>query len=257
LRAPHKGFSFAVRLALVFLLACAFARAQGGPPLLTDDPGTPGNRQWEINAAATTSLQDDVRDFELPNVDINYGWGEHIQLNFQFPWLLHSATPGTQTGLGNGTVGAKLRFLDEEKYGCDLSTYPKFSWRNPSPTGLVDPGVQVQLPLEISKTFGRLQLNGEAGYVVKQYVTDELILGLAAGYRPNERLELLAELHSNPLRTFAQNESVFQLGFRKTLTEHYVLLFAAGRGLPGSTDGPAFIGYLGVQFLFGPHKAAK
>src|SRR6266849_7689835 len=28
------------------------AFAQGGPPMLTDDPGTPGNRHWEINTAA-------------------------------------------------------------------------------------------------------------------------------------------------------------------------------------------------------------
>jgi hypothetical protein len=37
-------------------LACLFAdiltvHAQGGPPMITDDPGTPGNGQWEINVA--------------------------------------------------------------------------------------------------------------------------------------------------------------------------------------------------------------
>ena len=31
------------------LFTAAFAHAQGGPPFITDDPGTPGNRQWEIN----------------------------------------------------------------------------------------------------------------------------------------------------------------------------------------------------------------
>jgi len=25
------------------------AHSQGGPPFITDDPGTPGNRHWEIN----------------------------------------------------------------------------------------------------------------------------------------------------------------------------------------------------------------
>ena len=23
--------------------------AQGGPPFITDDPGTPGNQHWEVN----------------------------------------------------------------------------------------------------------------------------------------------------------------------------------------------------------------
>jgi hypothetical protein len=36
-------------LSLVLLLAAASAFAQGGPPFYTNDPGTPGNLNWEIN----------------------------------------------------------------------------------------------------------------------------------------------------------------------------------------------------------------
>ena len=31
--------------------------AQGGPPLLTDDPGTPGKNNWEINLGYTMDRQ--------------------------------------------------------------------------------------------------------------------------------------------------------------------------------------------------------
>jgi len=40
------------RIALLLLLmASACAHAQGGPPMLTDDPGTPGDGKWEVNIA--------------------------------------------------------------------------------------------------------------------------------------------------------------------------------------------------------------
>jgi hypothetical protein len=35
--------------AAAFILLPALALAQGGPPFLSDDPDTPGNKHWEIN----------------------------------------------------------------------------------------------------------------------------------------------------------------------------------------------------------------
>ena len=36
----------------ILMVAVGAARAQGGPPLVTDDPDTPGDGHWEINLAA-------------------------------------------------------------------------------------------------------------------------------------------------------------------------------------------------------------
>ena len=36
-------------IVLVFFFAATSAFAQGGPPYYTNDPGTPGNLNWEIN----------------------------------------------------------------------------------------------------------------------------------------------------------------------------------------------------------------
>jgi hypothetical protein len=53
---------------------CSFVVfAQGGPPLLTDDPGTPGNRKWEINIANTQFFSPGENEIETPLLDINYG----------------------------------------------------------------------------------------------------------------------------------------------------------------------------------------
>ena len=66
------------------MLASVPALAQGGPPLLTDDPGTPGNRNWEINVAYTQDRRPDSNQYDVPILDINYGVGITFNLSFRF-----------------------------------------------------------------------------------------------------------------------------------------------------------------------------
>ena len=76
---------------IALLLGCtAQVLAQGGPPLLTDDPGTPGNRNWEINIASTHFRSPGEREIEAPLLDINYGLGDRIQLKYEVPYLFDS-----------------------------------------------------------------------------------------------------------------------------------------------------------------------
>ena len=63
------------------------ARAQGGPPLITDDPDTPGPGYWEINVSAFVEKNRRERRLETPRLDINYGLGPRIQLKLELPWL--------------------------------------------------------------------------------------------------------------------------------------------------------------------------
>src|SRR5439155_13559799 len=87
------------------------ARAQGGPPLITDDPDTPGPGHWEINIAALMAKTRAQRRVEVPRVDLNYGVGRRIQLKFEVPWVaLQDEEQRTETGAGNATVGVKWRF---------------------------------------------------------------------------------------------------------------------------------------------------
>src|SRR5664280_2245623 len=58
------------------LLATGRAPAQGGPPLVTDDPGTPGPGNWEVNVAATLDRTSLASSWGTPLVDANYGRGE-------------------------------------------------------------------------------------------------------------------------------------------------------------------------------------
>jgi len=65
------------------MLGCPEAFAQGGPPYYTNDPGTPGNHNWEINLGYMPFLYTNQSLIHTPDVDINYGLGDRIQLTFE------------------------------------------------------------------------------------------------------------------------------------------------------------------------------
>lgn len=67
-------------IALICLMVPAGALAQGGPPLITDDPDTPGPGHWEINLASLFERSQPQRRLEAPLADVNYGVGQRIQL---------------------------------------------------------------------------------------------------------------------------------------------------------------------------------
>ena len=246
-----------LRIAIILILGLTAAHvlhAQGGPPVITDDPETPGNRHWEINVGFTQEKTLGEINFEAPVLDLNYGAGDHTQLNFEIPYALQNANNDVSAGLGNSKFGVKWRFIDEDKHGVSVSTYPHIIWNNPSNSvrrGLVDDGWQVFLPIEFSKRLGKFQINGEGGYNIQQHLPNEVWLGVVTGYQASNRVELLGELHTIGTSHFAENESVFNLGSRIRLTKLNTLLFAAGRSLPGSTGGqPKFFMYAGIQFTF-------
>lgn len=126
---------------LVFFLA---GPASAGPPLQTDDAGTPGNKHWEINIAYTLDKRHTTTTHETPILDVNYGVGENIQFKYEVPWLvLHENGSGTKSGLGNSVAGVKWRFLDEKRDGVAMSVYPQFEFSNP--TTSADLGLQIRL----------------------------------------------------------------------------------------------------------------
>src|SRR5450432_2056757 len=108
----------ALVILLAFVICSHFApttHAQGGPPLITDDPGTPGNAKWEINLSTAFEHRPSETSYDIPGIDLNYGVGEHIQLTLQGgPVLLQRADHGAVGGLGGTEAAVKWRFLDED-----------------------------------------------------------------------------------------------------------------------------------------------
>ena len=72
-------------VALGIVCTSSQALAQGGPPLITNDPDTPGDGNWEINLAVAGAHSDLGWDLAAPDLDVNYGLGDRIQLSMHVP----------------------------------------------------------------------------------------------------------------------------------------------------------------------------
>ena len=160
---------------ILLLLVCTATglRAQGGPPLITDDPGTPGNGHWEINTAWTREHRTGETTQATPALDVNYGLGEHIELSYSCAFLNEAETgEKRESGFDNSTVGLKRRFLDEDRAGVAVSVYPQFSFHTPGSDADKHEFVQDEnsfiLPFEIQKDFGVVEVCADAGHVFRQ-----------------------------------------------------------------------------------------
>ena len=84
-----------MRFSTYFLAALLCApiavHAQAGPPFLTNDPGTPGNANWEINIAGAQTISRSVASYQVPQIDLNYGIGDRVQLTYEVPYVVQTA----------------------------------------------------------------------------------------------------------------------------------------------------------------------
>jgi hypothetical protein len=248
--------AFAALLLVVMPAALSLpATAQGGPPFITDDPGTPGDGNWEINVAAYNERHPTERIYNAPILDANYGWGPRIQLKYQVPYLVVGTDDGpTRSGLGKSLAGVKWRFYENDEKGLEISTYPQIEFNNPTSSvqrGLADPGVRFFLPIEITKKVGRFEINPEAGYWFADKAGAAWAAGVVVAREVSNRLELDGELYATANTNGSDHWTSLDGGGRYKLGRHFVLLFMAGRSFRGPASGqPQFFGYLGMQFLF-------
>src|SRR4030095_7034788 len=84
---------------------------EGGPPMITDDPGTPGNGKWENNFAIAFEHRPGETAYDVPAIDLIYGLGDQIQLTLQIaPVLLKPSGHGLIGGIGGTEAAVKWRF---------------------------------------------------------------------------------------------------------------------------------------------------
>lgn len=239
----------------LWCLGCTLSalRAQGGPPMITDDPGTPGDKHWEINVALTTVHVPGEKESELPLLDINYGIGDRIQLKYEAAWLvLKEDGRSSLSGLSNSLAGVKWRFYGAGEEGWQISTYPQVEFENPGSSsadrGLAEPGTGFLLPFEFQKGFGKWSLNFEASYFFHSSGHDEIGYGLVVGGDVAHGVELLAEIHGDCTSHFHENALALNFGARFEVSERYSVLASIGREI-SHAGGPkaTFFGYLGWQ----------
>ena len=220
---PMKNPIRTLFLSLIFASSAAFA--QGGPPMVTDDPGTPGNGHWEINIASLTSSNPDRTLVQAPYFDINYGLGERTQLKVETGWVFSS--------------------------GQNASTYPQYQFHafySKQDASLSTPENELFLPIEFSKTFGNFQINPELGYLSVQGRTQQGVFGVVLAYENLKPWEPLFEIHGNTEFDGTGTELLLNAGGRYTVNANLNLLFALGHTVLHLIGEPTELDtYLGVQ----------
>ncbi len=278
------------RIVSLFLLTtaalAAFApvvRAQGGPPFLSDDPDTPGNRNWEINTGFIGDRNPLAGSYETPDLDINYGVGHRLQLKYELPLAIQEVRGDSShviAGLGNSLLGVKYRFYahhtkeqrknppGERESNFGLSLYPQLGLNNPTSSvtrGVVEAGPQFLLPIEGNVNLGPVQISAELGYwFAYNHAPNAWLRGFVVEHEFKNKAELGVELYdisqvqgsadSPPTR-----ESTLGVGGRFPIAGHESLRFIGmvGRAfLPVTpTNGqPSWIAYTGLQFLVGSKR---
>jgi hypothetical protein len=238
----------------------SLARAQAGPPFLTNDPGTPGNGNWEINIASAQSISRGAAAYQVPQIDLNFGLGDRIQLTYEVPYVVETQTgQAHQSAWSNAFPGVKWRFLDLGEGDWQASIFPQIETNGLASAQLKDiavAGPRWLLPFEVTKRLGPLDFDFEAGYYLPKDGVRERILGLVAGRSLSERLDLAVELYNDHAIGAPPNETTLDLGGRFKLTRGFIALFMAGRSVSGATNGPEFIGYIGIQILLSDYGRA-
>ncbi|HEX4328915.1 MAG TPA: hypothetical protein VH105_19015 [Burkholderiales bacterium] len=240
-------------LAVAAALFAEMAWAGGGPPMITDDPGTPGNGNWEINLAAVTSRTAGETDAELPLADFNYGVGERLQLKFEMPWAVQDRGGSYRSGAGNALAGVKWRFYDGGENAWQVSTYPQIEFRTPvssfTHANLADSGTSHLVPLQFMRTFKGFDINFDIGRWFRPGARpDTWTAGFALTREVRKGFELIAEVHEEMAVHQSQEELILNFGARYDFSPRYTLLLSAGRDLRNTLAGTnTLLSYIGLQ----------
>jgi len=222
--------------------------------MITDDPGTPGNGKWEDNLAIIFAHRPNETSIALPEIDLNYGVGEHIQLTLQTaPVLLKRSGHGLIGGLGETEAAVKWRFLDEATSGFDMSIFPRVIFNTTQSSvrrGLAEDGTRFQIPFQAAKAFGRLHVDVEAGPRASTVGRSEWLDGIVCGFDLTKSTMLMAELHDESRMNFSRDVLTLNFGLRHEFTQNYILIVSMGHELRSPDQSTALIGYFGMQFVY-------
>jgi len=222
--------------------------------MITDDPGTPGNGKWENNLAITFSHVPNEWSLDAPAIDLNYGWGDHIQLTLQSSVaLLKRSDHGLIGGVGGVEAAVKWRFLDEEQSGADVSMFPRIIFNVTQSSvrrGLAEDGTRFQIPFQVAKGFGRWKADLELGALVSTVGRSEWLYGVVGGFDLTKTTTLMAELHGTSRTNFDDDILAVNVGLRHGLTDRQILIVSLGHEVRSADEPRALIGYFGMQLLY-------
>lgn len=224
---------------------------EGGLPMMTDGTGTPGDGNWELNIGVKSERTGSSTRNEAPIIDLNYGWGDQIQLKIESAYIHFDEEGSQENGLGNAKAGLKWRFYEDETFS--LSTYPQYTFsplRKNIDKGIADVDEAWFFPIEMSKQFGSIGITAEVGYLAISHDYDWIKSGVIVGYQPTESLGLLAEIYRSA-QSNGKEESIFlNTGLTYVLNPNINALFSLGKEIKAPSSPKSELFFIGLQLLF-------
>lgn len=244
------------RLIIILFCFCMQAHGQGGPPMITDDPGTVDKYNFEINTGITAEHTASESLYEFPFIDINYGISARQHINFEVP-LVSKYAKGfqTQRGIGKVGIGTKYRFVDQDNAGFDISTHPAVSFvlsNSAVDKGIIDGGTELFIPVEFQKKINKNILGMELGRLINSQSPGLWTYGMLYAREFNSQINAAFELNGNTGSALNETTLFLNLGARMKMNKRFTLLFSGGRSIavPEGTKS-IYVGYLALQIAAG------
>ena len=239
----YKIYKIFFTVAFTLLFSNILAQS-GGPPMMTDDPGVVDLHKWEINLSVNTSFSDGLNEFEIPFVDINYGFFKNMHLKIEFPYTFYyTKNKKVTSSLGDATFGLKWKILDENKYFISVGTYPQFTFYRER--GFL-------LPLLLEKSFGNFVIGEDFGAFFEKNNNCMLHSSTLISYKFSNRFDAESECHiEKDVKTNSAPDCYINFGCRYSLGEHIGLMASFGRQILAKTqESEHFFSVAGVQLRF-------
>ena len=230
----------------------------GSPPMVSDDTGTPGNGNWEINVVLDGDISKDSKAFELPLMDINYGIGDRLQLKYEVPYVVTwnarfdgngDRTTEQASGVSSSKVGVKYRFYGDDQSGLALAIYPQVEFRTPGSKlegepdeggegGVAEEGVTCALPILLTKEFQRASITTNLS---AERTTEDNHVGIAAsfgvGTRLTDELAVMGEIAGQDLNQADERRILLNFGFRLKISAKHAIVGSVGHDILDGADG--------------------
>lgn len=234
------------------LVFAAHTFAQGGPPMITDCPGTPGRHVTEINVSYTTQRKGSSFADTTPSVIVGYGITDAFQAFVVSSWsTTNQALNGNAQGFGDTDLGLKYRFIDKGDGKLQVSTAPQFFFNTSHrsvDTGLVSRDSSLYMPLQACCSWGPIDLDMEVAYHVHRDANNQVHSGFCIGHQFPGNVELDAEVNGiYDLRDHTWTRFV-NVGTRLRLSKGVGLLGSVGQQLGHFDGSKPWIAFVGLQF---------
>jgi len=232
-----RGRDVGLAALLLTIALCAAWPAHAGPPFITDDPEPVDLGHWEVYTFSAGAVGQGDASGIGPSIEVNYGAAPNLQLHVIGNIAYDDPARGPAVmGLGDTELGVKYRFINPGKddWYPQVGVFPLLEVPTGSARRNLGAGyVQAFLPIWVQKDFGKWTTYGGGGYwinpgpgnrnywyagwLLQRQVTDKLALGAEV-------------FHQTSSMVGRGGASGFNVGGQYDFSDHYHLLFSAGKG---------------------------